>query len=205
MRFLLVILTVLTGCGAQLGGEPPGQGGGGESGSGKGDGDGDGSGSGSGSGSGGMALRAGDFLDQLGVVQCDQAFVCRADFPPDVGVTFEQAIGTTPAECYADASAFYMPAQVEASIAAGRITYDESAAASCVAGITFGATCTEFWQIGAQFPAACDQSLAGTIANGGTCSIDFDCTGVTSICNAGTCVAQAVAASRATRFRSVTP
>ena len=136
-RLPMALLLLLAGCSAQLGGPDPSGGG-----SGKGDGDGSGGGggggggSGSGSGSGAMPLVASDFLGQLGVVQCDHAFTCRAEFPDNTGTTFEDAIGNVPADCYADANAFYMPAAVDASITAGRITYDATAAASCLAGIT---------------------------------------------------------------------
>jgi hypothetical protein len=147
-----------------------------------------------------MPLVASDFLGQLGVVQCDHAFTCRAEFPDNTGTTFEEAIGNVPADCYADANAFYMPAAVDASITAGRITYDAIAAASCLAGITFPAACSQYWQDGPSFPMSCDVSFVGTIPDGGTCTIDFDCTGVTSICSSGRCTLQQAFVARP-RFR----
>jgi len=201
MRRLLLLGVLVAGCGAQVGGQelPAGDD------DGKGDGSGDGTGDGGGSGGG--ELRAGDFLVELGVVQCDHAFLCRTDFPADVGVTFEEAVGNSAPDCYADANLSLMPAEVEASVAAGRIEYDALAAAGCLAGITFAPTCPEYWQSGPQFPAVCGQSLIGTIEDGGSCTIDFDCRGQTSICTNQVCEdsnGAAFAPGRAARLRSLT-
>src|SRR5690242_8229335 len=78
-----------------------------------------------------------------------------------------------------------MPAQVKTEISAGKILYDGDAAAQCLAGITFG-TCADFWQNGGSEPAACDTTLQGTIADGGSCVVDYDCQNVQSICDPST-------------------
>src|SRR5256885_16009651 len=76
-----------------------------------------------------------------------------------------------------------MPAQVEAEITAGKIHFDGAAAAQCVAGITFGA-CSDFWTNGPNAPAACATAMVGTVADGGACVVDYDCSTATSICDA---------------------
>jgi hypothetical protein len=131
---------------------------------------------------GGTGMTATQFLTQMGMKYCDEAFACQASFPTDQGVTFADAFGASASECYGDEAAYDMPAQVEAEITAGKIHYDASAAAACVAGIQFG-DCTAFWQDGGTYPAACDTALVGTVADGGGCVVDYDCSNVESVCD----------------------
>lgn len=169
---------LVTGCGAEVASPPSGG-----PGTGKGD---DGTGSG-----GTEPLAAADFLHQLGVVQCDKAFACEADFPVDAGATFEDAIGANPGDCRQRADDFYLPEAVEDSVDGGRIVYNAAAAEQCLAGITFPSDCPEYWQVGPTFPAICDATLIGVVADGGDCTIDFDCENPVSICAAtGKCIAQ---------------
>jgi hypothetical protein len=187
----------ITGCGAQILDESGGAPNGGDEG--KGDGD--------GSGGGPDALEAGSFLVELGVVQCDHAFVCRAEFPEDLfGVPFEEAVGNVPEDCYDDANDLFMPAQVQASVDAGRIVYSAAAAASCLEGVSFPETCPEYWQVGPSLPQICSATLIPTVAPGGACTIDFDCVGDT-FCDATsrTCTQAAFAPDRDARFRAVSP
>ena len=96
---------------------------------------------------------------------------------------FEQfmSLFMTP-QCYADSAAQDMPAQVESEIGAGKIHFDATAAAQCAGGVMFG-TCAAFWTNGPAYPAACDQALVGTIADGGECVVDYDCASATSGCD----------------------
>lgn len=159
-------------------------GGGGGSGGGGGGGGGDGSGSGSGGGSGGGALTATAFLGQISQKFCDEAFTCQASFPTDVGVTFADAFGASAAECVSASAAYDAP--VEARVAAGTIQFNAADAATCVGGIAFG-TCTEFWTQGpTTVPPACATALVGTLADGATCVIDYECIGATSYCDDAT-------------------
>jgi hypothetical protein len=162
------------------GGETGGDTGDGD-GTGGGSGGGNGSGSGSGSGGGG-GLTATAFLAGIAQKICDQAFTCQASFPTDAGVTFAEVFGASAAECIAGAEAYDMPAQVEASITAGKIQYSATDAAACVNGITFPA-CTQFWQEGPGVPAACATAMVGTVADGQACVIDYECASVTSYCD----------------------
>lgn len=128
-------------------------------------------------------VTATELLDRIGTVECDQAFACKATFPTDQGATFEEAFGATAQACYADAAQFYDAAGVEASIAAGKIKFDTSAANACLAGLQGIATpaCATFWADGVAFPNACDNVFAGTVAQGGACANDLECAG-DSIC-----------------------
>ena len=127
-------------------------------------------------------MTATQFLTQMEMKYCDEAFTCQASFPTDAGVTFADAFGASASVCYSDGAAYDMPAQVESEIAAGKIHFDGAAAAACVAGLQFGA-CTDFWANGGTYPAACDTALVGTIADGGACVVDYDCSSGTSVCD----------------------
>jgi hypothetical protein len=133
-------------------------------------------------GGGGTGMTATQFLTQMEMKYCDEAFACQASFPTDQGVTFADAFGSSASQCYSDYAAYDMPAQVEAEITAGKIHFDASAGAACVAGIQFGA-CSDFWQNGGTYPAACDTALVGTVADGGACVVDYDCATGESVCD----------------------
>ena len=169
MRILVVLVAVLSACSASTsGGGGPGSGSGGK-----------GDGSGSGNGSGG--LTPADFLTKLGMVDCDQAFTCKSTFPTNMGVTFEQAWGASQSACYADESPADYLAKVGSEIAAGKIHYDAGAAAACLAGIT-APNCATLWTNGPSYPSTCGTALAGTVADGGACVVDYDCSNLMSIC-----------------------
>ena len=139
-------------------------------------------------------MTATQFLQQQDQKFCDEAFTCMSTFPATATTgTFADNFGSSSAQCQSDSAMYEMPAQVEAEITAGKIHYDASAAAACVAGITFGA-CADFWANGPTEPAACDTAMVGTVADGGACVVDFDCSNVMSICGtAHTCVADTAA------------
>jgi hypothetical protein len=187
-RFAAVLFVSLI---AACVGQPPddgggggGNGGGGGDGTGGGNGSGDGTGSGSGSGGGGSngSITATQFLSQMATKFCDQAFMCKANFPTDAGVTFAEAFGASSSACVSMAAAYDMPTVVEQQITAGKIKFNGADAATCVAGLTFPA-CTTFWTAGPNGPAACDTAMQGTVADGAACLVDYECTGETSYCD----------------------
>jgi hypothetical protein len=161
-------------------------------GGGNGDGTGGGGGGNGSGGGGGSSISATNFLAQMAQKFCDEAFMCKASFPTDAGTTFDQAFGASAQACVADAAMYDMPAQVEAQIVAGKIKFNGADAAACVAGITFPA-CADFWANGPMFPAACANAMLGTIADGGACVVDYECSSNTSYCDATTkkCTADA--------------
>lgn len=141
---------------------------------------GNGGGSGGGGGGGG-SISATDYLSRMDQKYCDEAFTCQASFPAMTGETFADDFGASAQDCYADAAAYEMASVVESEIAAGKIHFDGTAAAQCIAGITFG-TCSAFWTNGGDYPAACDTAMVGTIADGGACVVDYDCSNPDSSC-----------------------
>jgi hypothetical protein len=124
----------------------------------------------------GGSMTAAQFLDALGHKECDDAFTCKASFPADAGVTFAEAYGANAQACYADAAGYYNATAVQAAITAGKITFDGTAAAACVAGFS-APVCTTYWDQGANFPAACDTAMVGKVATGAACTVDFECAG----------------------------
>jgi hypothetical protein len=194
MRKTMFLLVLLSACAADLqptggssptGGSNPGGGGDPNPGG--------GSGGNPSPGGGGGSMTATQYLAAMDMKFCDEAFTCQASFPTTAGVTFAQAFGASASECYSDGAAQDMPAVVESEITAGKIHYDASAAAACVSGIMFG-TCTDFWNgTGGTYPTECDTALVGTVADGGACVVDYDCSSTQSVCDptAHTCGPQA--------------
>jgi hypothetical protein len=140
---------------------------------------------------GGGDMTVAEFLTAIGMTECDDAFACKASFPTDAGVTFEDAFGASTSDCYAGAAAYYDPAKVDAAITAGTIDFDGAAAADCIAGIP-APTCSSYWTDGPAYPAACDSALVGKVADGAACTIDLECTNPESGCDPSThkCAAQ---------------
>jgi hypothetical protein len=183
-RCALTIAVLVAACGVELG-EPPeiASEGGKEDGTGGGSGGGPGNGSGSG---GPMALTATGFLTRIATQFCDNSFRCKASYP-DGPTAFAQDFGASSAECYAGAIAFYAPQAVEQSIAAGRGFFNPGTARNCLDGIVYEQSCNIYWESQQPtFPSSCATALLGTVANGGTCTNHFDCSGATALCDDST-------------------
>jgi hypothetical protein len=84
------------------------------------------------------------------------------------------------AERYFVASRIVRPAAREAR---GRGHTGATSAKTCVDGISYPQQCGTFWQTDPVFPQACDVTLVGKIADGGTCVSIFDCASITSYCD----------------------
>jgi len=122
------------------------------------------------------SLSVGDFLTAIGHKECDDAFTCKANFPTDAGVTFAEAFGANAMACYTDAATYFNVTAIQASIGAGKIAYDGSAAKQCVDGMA-APTCATYWTQGPNAPAACDTAMVGKVAAGAACTNDFECSG----------------------------
>lgn len=184
MTMHLRTILLLSLLGACVGAPPESTGGGGGgSGSGGGGGGGGGGGDGSGSGGGGGGgVTATQFLAQMNQKYCTQAFSCQASFPADAGVTFADAFGADVQACVSLGEQYDMPSAVEAAITSGKIQFNAADAAACIAGITFPA-CAQFWADGPTAPASCGTALVGTVADGGTCATDYECSNGASYCD----------------------
>ena len=172
--FTLTLLTL----GACMAGAPPDDegddsSGGGDDSSGGGD---DGTGSGFG---------PREFLVQFASAECSFAHGCKAEFPADAGITFEQAFGASVTECESLSAEYYQPEAVRDAVNAGTITYDRAAAEACIAQLNFG-TCAQYFGGTVDIPAPCYDALVGTVADGGACTVDFECTGAESWCDPAT-------------------
>lgn len=84
-------------------------------------------------------------------------------------------------------------AQLKASIAAGRVAYDGNLVNDCIGGLG-AASCDNTAQDARVNPAACDQAIRGTVADGGVCFTTQEClskscdtTACGMACCAGTC------------------
>ncbi len=141
-----------------------------------------GGGKGGGAGSAGGAAQAA--LEQT----CEMAFACQAEFP-DGGSSFEQLFGTSEADCIAMLREVFEPAEIQASVDAGRIIYDPGDAQVCL-DARASITCAQFWGTDEfVLPPECQTSFVGTVPVGGTCTITSDCvTGGT--CNEQTLVCE---------------
>jgi hypothetical protein len=127
------------------------------------------------------------FVTAFAQSECAKAHECEASFPPDVGVTFEQIFGTNLTECETIALDYYQPDAVRAAVENGTIDYDRDAAEACLADMNWG-TCTQFFDGNSPLPAACGMALAGNVADGGQCVVDFECSSDESWCgDGGTC------------------
>ena len=143
-----------------------------------------GGGEGGGVGSAGEAAQAS--LEQT----CATAFECQAEFP-DGGSSFEQLFGASEAACVAKLGAAFAPADVQASVDAGRIIYDAADARVCL-DAREATTCAEFWGGEPELPPECGTAFVGAVQPGGACTIDLDCAGgatcndQTLVCEPGT-------------------
>jgi hypothetical protein len=83
--------------------------------------------------------------------------------------------------------------EVQAAVDAGRVTYNAGQSSACISAIQ-GSSCSTFSFVNPE-PAACQATLSGTVAVGGTCYDSIDCAGTTTYCNIasgcqGTCANQ---------------
>ena len=134
-----------------------------------------GSGSDDTGGSSSTSITLSTYFDEIAAVHCEQAFACRDSFPADAGYAFESAWGTSVASCEQLLVAGWNPAQVETEIAKGRITYDGTAAVSCLQGVAFAA-CPMYWERGIEWAESCYHVVVGLVPVGGGCENDYSCT-----------------------------
>jgi hypothetical protein len=135
----------------------------------------DGSGSG-GDKPGSTSITLSKYFDEIAAIHCQQAFMCRSSFPAaERGYAFEDEWRNTPAECEQMLIEGWNPVQVETEIAKGRITYDGTAAVSCLEGVTFAA-CPDYWNRGIEWAESCYHVVVGMVEAGGACENDYSCT-----------------------------
>jgi hypothetical protein len=172
VSFMYFGLTLIAACAADA---PPGKGGNPGGGN-------PGGGDPGGGNPGGGSMTATEFVAAMGKHDCDDAFTCKANFPTTQGTTFEQAFGASASACYTDAAGYYNAPAIEAAISKGTIVYDGAAAASCIAGIP-APNCATYWTAEPNWPASCDTAMVGKTADGGACTVDFECSSAQAMCD----------------------
>ncbi len=139
---------------------------------------------------GGEPLTAGEATARSTEEGCAQAHECEDSYPTSPGPSFEAIFQDSPEAC-ADFVADVLgidPVKVQASVDAGRISYDAEDFAECLAYET--ASCENFWRSfdnAEGVPEACQTDLYGTVPDAGTCTIPLDCAGDGSTCTDGVC------------------
>ena len=139
-----------------------------------------GSGSDTGSGSS-SSMTPQEFVKQLATQECAHAYTCMAQYPATATDTFADNYGTDQQNCVQQDSNYASRDTIAADIAAGKITYDATAAVTCLSNLEFPASCTDFFSTWT-YPSACDDALSGNVADGGACTTDWDCSGDNSVC-----------------------
>jgi hypothetical protein len=124
------------------------------------------------------------FIEQLIRTECDKAFSCMAEFPASEG-PFADSWGATVDECVEDDDDYIGRDMIAAAVTAGRIAWNPTLGASCLADLAFPATCSAFF-LEYEYPDDCYDALAGQVADGQACSTGWEC-GPASECPAGTC------------------
>ncbi len=117
---------------------------------------------------------------------CEKAFACMSSYDAAMNnnTPFAESYGASVSDCVAQTTALINQflgadyfAKLDASVAAGRVDYNAADAETCLdAGSA--QSCDQFFgQNGAMYtpPAACDTAIRGTVATGGTCTIEEDC------------------------------
>lgn len=176
----ILVSLALTACMTDVGGEGSPTGGDGNS-------NGNGNGNGSGNGSSGGATPS-DVAALISGTECEQAHLCKASFPADFGATFAEVYGASVDACLPLNDAFWGVDGIDAAVDGGTVTFDQAAADECMTGSISAPTCSTFFEQGPGVPDACWGVFTGTVAVGGACQIDFECSNG-SYCGSGTCTA----------------
>jgi hypothetical protein len=147
-----------------------------------------------GGGGGGGGGKASDAIKDGIRASCAKAFDCMGSYDASMNgdTAFEDVYGTDEQNCYDMTIALinsFLGAdyfdKFDASVEAGRITYNGDDADSCNDAQT-SVTCDQFFgQNGQEAPdvPACDTALMGTVATGGACTISDDCASVDDSCD----------------------
>ena len=134
---------------------------------------GEGSGSGEGDSGSQTEINATEYLTEIAMIQCEQAFGCRATYPNDAA-TFEASWKTSVETCVANLQIAWRSNAIEGEIAKGRIDFDGTAAVSCLGGVAFG-SCDTHWTSGIQWAQSCYSVLKGGVQLGGSCDSLYSC------------------------------
>jgi hypothetical protein len=115
-------------------------------------------------------------LERVVEMTCNQAHDCRASFP--LGEQFfTQIFGASVEACIPLLRDEFRFEATLAAIDAGRILYDGADASACLEWAS-ERTCDELWNGSDETePTSCQNAFVGTVAEGGTCAVDMECSG----------------------------
>jgi hypothetical protein len=119
------------------------------------------------------AINATSYLTQIAMIQCQQAFNCRATYPSG-STSFDTAWSTSVSSCVGVLQSAWAVGTIESEIAKGRIEYDGAAAVDCLAGVGFDA-CDTHWNNGIQWAESCYSVMVGNVPSGGSCESLYSC------------------------------
>jgi hypothetical protein len=128
-------------------------------------------------------MTATDFVGALDHGGCDEAFTCMSSYPNNAPNTFASEYGSSNAQCYDLSVAYENYSVINSEIAAGKITWNPTDAATCLAGLTYPSSCSTYWNNGPNYPAACKTALVGKAADGSACLVDWDCSDWNAYCD----------------------
>ena len=126
------------------------------------------------------------FLERLLTEECEQAFACEADYPPTAHASFADAWGTDLNDCVVTDRDYLARDAVAAAVTAGRISFDPTLAAACLAAPGIPTSCTTLFANNYDWADTCYQALAGHVPDGEACTTGWEC-GPASHCIAATC------------------
>ena len=133
------------------------------------------------------------FVPTNAATACDYLFRCCDATELRAAFTGASPPVTTEPQCVTFVASAETSLLPDESIAAGRVTYDATAAAECDAARR-GAACGE---IEASAAAACAHVFVGHVVTGGACRDAGDCTGAQPLCDGGTAATFGVCVERA--------
>jgi hypothetical protein len=114
-----------------------------------------------------------DFGPRIAAAECGKAFECCTT--EEVNQYFIGTDFKTEQECVDFITSFYASfLNYQASIDAGKMTYDATKAADCIAGLET-ASCDQFAH-GREALSSCEDFTTGHVAHDGECASDAECT-----------------------------
>ena len=131
-----------------------------------------------GGGDGSSSVAITDFATQFPDALCTKAFKCCTQV--ELSMLFDSSTTlttTTQCDTYEETLFGFSVTRINASVTAGRVTYDADAAGACLGAIS-GASCTDFDHDATtpNAPPSCAPFLVAKVAVGGGCTQNYECT-----------------------------
>lgn len=115
------------------------------------------------------------FITQLVTLECEQAFLCRSEYPAQSRATFEQAWGTSLNDCVITDDDYLARETIAAAVVGGTITFDPTSAAACLAAPGIPTACATLFADDYDYVGVCQVALSGHVPDGAACTTDWEC------------------------------